>query len=100
MAIRKQKQVSETGLVRMLHCTTCKSLRWSAGIPFVLLLSAAGFVVFAQLAEVHDNAPAAILGLFLATWSYVLAAAGVALLSVWWVLRWHHMRTAHALRPS
>ena len=52
MARRKQKQVSETGLVRMLHCTTCKSLRWSAGIPFVLLLSAAGFVVFAQVAEV------------------------------------------------
>ena len=100
MARRKQKHVPETGLVRMLHCTTCKSLRWSGGIPFVLLLSAAGFVVFAQLAEVRDNAAVAILGLFLATWSYLLAVAGVALLSVWWGLRWHHMRTAHALRPS
>jgi len=62
-------------------------------------LGAGGFVVFAQLAEARDNAPAMILGLFLATWSYVLSVAGTVLLASWWFWKWHHMRTAHALRP-
>jgi hypothetical protein len=79
----------------MLDCTTCKWIRWSASIPLILLLSAGGFVVFARLAEVRDDAPAALLGLYLATWSYVLAVAGVTLLSGWWLWKWLHMRFGH-----
>jgi hypothetical protein len=91
--------VCGAGAVMMLDCLTCKWIRWSASIPLILLLGAAGFVVFAHLAEVRDDAPAALLGLYLATWSYVLAVAGVILLSGWWLWKWLHMRTAHALRP-
>lgn len=87
------------GAVMMLDCMTCKWIRWSASIPLILLLSAGGFVVFARLAEARDNAPIALLGLYLATWSYVLAVAGATLLLGWWLWKWFHMRTAHALRP-
>jgi hypothetical protein len=83
----------------MLDCMTCKWIRWCLSIPFILLLGAGGFVVFAYLAEVQNDVPAALLGLYLATWSYVLAAASVILLSGWWLWKWVHMRTAHALRP-
>src|SRR5262245_61422043 len=98
MASMKQERVRGTGAV-MDDCATCKSIRWSASIPLILLLGAGGFVVFAQLAEARDNAPAMILGLFLATWSYVLSVAGTVLLASWWFWKWHHMRTAHTLRP-
>ena len=98
MASMKQERVRGTGAV-MEDCATCKSIRWSASIPLILFLSAGAFVVFAQLAEARDNAPAMILGLFLATWSYVLSVAGTVLLASWWFWKWHHMRTAHALRP-
>lgn len=80
----------------MLDCMTCKRIRWSASIPVILLFVAGGFLIQAQVAVVQDNAPAVLLDLFLATWSYVLAVASVALLSVWWLWKWHHMRTAHA----
>ena len=83
----------------VLDCTTCKWIRWSASIPLIFLLGAAGFIVLAQLAEARDNAPAALLGLYLATWSYVLAVAGAVLLFGWWLWKWLHTRTAHALRP-
>jgi hypothetical protein len=83
----------------MLDCMTCKWIRWSASIPLILLLSAGGFVVLAHIAFAEDNAPIALLGLYLATWSYVLAVAGVALLLGWWLWKWLHERTAHALRP-
>jgi hypothetical protein len=95
----KEEQVCGTGAVTMLDCTTCKWIRWSASIPLILLISAFGFVVFARLEVGRDNAPAAILGLYLATWSYVLAVAGTVVLASWWLWKWHHMRTAHALRP-
>ncbi len=85
--------------VMMLDCKTCKWIRWCVSIPLILLLSAGGFVVIAHLAEGQENAPAALLGLYLATWSYVLAVAGVIVLIVWWLWKWLHMRTAHALRP-
>ena len=98
MARVKQKQVHETGLVMLLHCTKCKWIRWSASVPLIMLLSAGGFVVFAQFAEARDNATAMILGLFLATWSYVFAVAGTVLFASWLLLRWHHMRTVHAVR--
>lgn len=100
MARMKEKRVHGTRAVMMDDCTTCKSIRWSASIPLILFLSAGGFVVFAQFAEARDNAPAMILGLFLATWSYALSAAGTVLLASWWFWKWHHMRTVHALRPS
>src|SRR5215467_8516839 len=99
MARMKRKRVRGTSAVMMEDCTTCTWIRWYASVPLILLLSAAGFIVFAQLAEARDNAPAMILGLFLATWSYVLSAAGTVLLGSWWLWKWHHMRTAHALRP-
>jgi len=92
---RKQKPVHETGLVMLLHCTKCKWIRWFPSIPLILLLSAGGFVVFAQLAEARNNASAMILGLVLATWSYVFSVAGTILFASWWLLRWHHMRTVH-----
>src|SRR5262245_7424406 len=91
--------VCGAGDVMMLDCVTCKWIRWSASIPLILLLSAGGFVVFARLAKVQDDAPAVLLDLYLATWSLILAAAGVILLSGWWLWKWLHMRTAHALRP-
>ena len=78
---------------------TCKWIKWSASIPLVLLFGAAGFLVLAQVAVAQDNAPAVLLDLYLATWSYILAVAGVALLTGWWLWRSIHMRTAHALRP-
>ena len=92
---RKQTSAHETGLVILLHCSKCKWLRWFAGIPFILILIAGGLIVFAQFAEARDNATAMILGLFLATWSYVFAVAGTILFASWWLLRWHHMRTVH-----
>ena len=83
----------------MLDCMTCKWIRWSASIPAILLIGAGGFLVLAQVAVIQDNAPAVLLDLYLATWSYMLAVAGVAVLSIWWLWKWLHMRTAHALRP-
>ena len=83
----------------MGDCMTCKWIRWSANIPLVLLFGAVGFLVLAQVAVVQDNAPAVLLDLYLATWSYILAVAGGALLSGWWLWKSIHMRTAHALRP-
>ena len=91
--------VSGAGAVMMLDCMTCKWIRWSASIPLIFLLGAAGFVIFAHVAEARDAAPIALLGLYLATWSYVLGVAGVALLLGWWLWKWLHMRTTHALRP-
>ena len=32
----------------MLDCMTCKWIKWSASIPLVLLVGAAGFLVLAQ----------------------------------------------------
>jgi len=83
----------------MLDCMTCKWIRWSARIPLILLFGAGGFLILAQVAVVQDNAPAGLLDLYLATWSYILAVAGVVLLSGWWLWKWLHTRTAHALRP-
>ena len=83
----------------VLDCATCKWIRWCATIPLILLISAGGFVVFARLAEVQDDVPAILLGLYLATWSFILAVVGVTLLFGWWLWKWLHMRTAHALRP-
>ncbi len=84
----------------MRDCMTCKWIKWSASIPLVLLFGAGGFLVLAQVAVVQDNAPAVLLDLYLATWSYILAVAGVIFLTGWWLWQWLHMRTAHALRPS
>ena len=83
----------------MLECITCKWIKWTARIPLVLLFSAACFLILAQVAVLQDNAPAVLLDLYLATWSYVLGIAAVALLSIWWLWKWLHMRTAHAVRP-
>lgn len=83
----------------MLDCMTCKWIKWSASIPLILFFSAGGFLVLSQVAVAHDNAPAVLLDLYLATWSYVLAVAGVALLTGWWLWKGLHMRTAHAVRP-
>ena len=84
----------------MLHCMTCKWIQWSASIPLVLLFGAGGFLILAQNAVVQDNAPAVLLDLYLATWSYVLAVAGVIFLSGWWLWRSLHTRTAHVFRPG
>ena len=59
----------------MLDCMTCKRIRWSTSIPLVLLFGAVGFLILAQNAVVQDNAPAVLLDLYLATWSYILAVA-------------------------
>src|SRR5262249_9628913 len=91
--------VCGAGALMMLDCMTCKWIRWSASIPLIFLLSAAGFVIFAHVAEARDAAHIALLGLYLATWSYVLAVTSGVLLLGWWLWRWLHMRTAHALRP-
>ena len=92
---RKQEPVHETGLVMLLHCRKCTWLNWFAGIPLLLILSAAGFVVYVQFAEARDNAAGMILGLFLATWSFVFSVVGTVLFATWWLLRWHHIRTVH-----
>ena len=84
----------------MHECMTCDWIKWTASIPLVLLVSAGGFLILAQVAVGQDNAPAVLLDLYLATWSYVLAVAGVALLTAWWLWKEIHMRTAHALRPG
>ena len=60
----------------MRDCMTCKWITWSASIPLALLIGAGGFLVLAQVAVVQDNAPAVLLDLYLATWSYILAVAG------------------------
>ena len=91
--------VSGADAVMMLDCMTCKWIRWSASIPLILLLSAVGLFAFAHLAEARDEGAIALLALYLATWSDVLGLAGAVLLAGWWLWRWHHMRTAHALRP-
>jgi hypothetical protein len=82
----------------MPDCMTCKWIKWSASIPLLFLFGAGGFLILAQVAVAQDNAPAVLLDLYLATWSYILAVAGVALLTGWWLWRWLHTRTAHALR--
>ena len=92
---RKHQPVHETGLVTLLHCRKCTWLKWFAGIPLLLILSAAGFVVYVQFAEARDNAAGMILGLFLATWSFVFSVVGTVLFASWWLLRWHHIRTVH-----
>jgi hypothetical protein len=92
---RKQTPVHETGLVMLLHCSKCTWLRWFASIPLLLILSAGGFVIYAYFAETRDNAAGMILGLFLATWSYVFSIVGTILFATWWLLRWHHIRTVH-----
>jgi|SRR5215831_3410686 len=94
-----QNCVYVAGGVVMLDCMTCKWIRWTASIPLILLLSAAGFFAFAHLAESQQNAPIALLSLYLATWSDVLGLAGTVLLAGWWLWKWHHMRVAHAPRP-
>ena len=38
---------------------------------------------------------AALLGLYLATWSYVLAVVGTTLLAEWSLWKWLHMRSSH-----
>ena len=85
--------------VVMLDCKTCTWIRWFASIPLILFLSAGGFVAFARLAEGRNEGALALLALYLATWSDVLALAGTVLLAGWWLWRWLHMRTAHTLRP-
>ena len=94
-----QNCVCGAGAVVMLDFMTCKWIRWSASIPLILLLSAGGLFAFAHLAEAQHEGAIALLALHLATWSDVLALAGAVLLAGWWLWRWHHMRTAHALRP-
>ena len=94
-----QNYVFGAGAVVMLDCMTCKWIRWSASIPLILLLSAVGLFAFAHVAEARDEGAIALLALYLATWSDVLGLAGAVLLAGWWLWRWHHMRTAHALRP-
>ena len=79
----------------LLHCTKCKWIRWFASIPLLLILSAGGFVVYVQFAEARDNAAGIILGLFLATWSFVFFVAATVFFASWWLLRWHHIRTVH-----
>ena len=92
---RKQQPIHETGLVMLLHCSKCTWLRWFASIPLILILSAGAFMVFVHFAEARDNAAGMILGLFLATWSYVFSVAATILFASWWLLRWHHIRTVH-----
>lgn len=92
---RKHQPVHETGLVMLLHCRKCTWLKWFAGIPLLLILSAAGFVAYVQFAEARDNAAGMILGLFLATWSFVFSVVGTILFASWWLLRRHHIRTVH-----
>ena len=65
----------------------------------LLLLSAGGFAAFAHFTESQNDAPITLLALYLASWSYVLALAGIVLLAGWWLWKWLHMRMAHALRP-
>ena len=78
---------------------TCKWIGWSASIPLILLLSANGLVVFAHFAEGQHEGAIALLALYLATWSDVLALAGIVLFAGWWLWKWRHMRIAHAPRP-
>jgi hypothetical protein len=92
---RKHQPVHETGLVMLLHCRKCTWLRWFASIPLLLILSAGGFVVYVQFAEARDNAAGIILGLFLATWSFVFFVAATVFFASWWLLRRHHIRTVH-----
>ena len=82
-----------------MDCVMCKSIKGSASISLLLLFSAGSFLVLAQIAMGQDNAPAVLLDLYLATWSYILAIAGGVLLTGWWLWQWLHMRTTHALRP-
>ena len=82
-----------------MDCVTCKSIKGSASISLLLLFSAGSFLVLAQIAMGQDNAPAVLLDLYLATWSYILAIAGGVLLTGWWLWQWLHMRTTYALRP-
>ena len=80
----------------MLDCLTCKWIKRSAVIPLVLLFGAGSFLILAQVAVSHDNAPAVLLDLYLATWSFILAVAGMVFLSGWWLWKSLHTRTAHA----
>jgi len=82
-----------------MDCVMCKSIKGSASISLLLLFSAGSFLVLAQIAMGQDNAPAVLLDLYLATWSYILAIAGGVLLTGWWLWQWLHMRTTYALRP-
>ena len=82
-----------------MDCVMCKSIKGSASISLLLLFSAGSFLVLAQIAVGQDNAPAVLLNLYLATWSYILAIAGGVLLTGWWLWQWLHMRTTYALRP-
>ncbi len=84
----------------MLNCVMCKWIKWSASVPLVLLFGAGSFLFLAQIAVDQDNAPAVLLDLFLATWSFILAIAGGIFLTGWWLWQGLHVRTVHAPRPG
>lgn len=85
------------GAPMMTDCTTCRWIRWSASIPFILLIVAGGFAAFAHLPLAQQNATTGLLAIYLGAWAYVLGIAGLVLQSGWWFWKWHHMRTRHAV---
>jgi hypothetical protein len=72
---------------------------WVVGsVSLLLLLSAAGLEFSAQQRLWQENVTAALLALYLASWSYVLGLVGLVLLSIWSLVGWLRARVKQVAR--
>jgi hypothetical protein len=75
--------------------------RWVIGSAAVLLLlSAGGLTLLAQHAREQTNVVTVLLALHLASWSYVLGIAGLALVPVLELIGWYRAKRAAMSRYS
>jgi hypothetical protein len=63
-----------------------RGMIWVGGIAGLLLSLSIGLELFVLQAHGTIAITTLLLALYLAAWSYVLGLAGVALLSVWWMV--------------
>ena len=66
-----------------------QSMEWAvAGVSLLLLIIAGGLALFAQRALGPDDWTAALLAFYLASWSYVVGMAILAILLLWELIGW------------
>ena len=73
-----------------------KGMGWVVGSAVALLLISAGLTFFAGQALGQASVATILLALYLASLSYVLGLVGLVLVSVWWLVRWLHVRVTRA----
>ena len=83
--------------------SSLQSMEWAvAGVSLLLLIIAGGLALFAQRALGPDDWTAALLAFYLASWSYVVGMAILAILLLWELIGWLrvHMKQAVMSRIS